>query len=87
MAKPCPRLNNRALLAKKAWRLLHSTSSLTYSVLKGKYFPHSDFLEANLGWSPSLIWQSIIWGRQLLVKGLVGNGASIKVFSYIPVAS
>jgi hypothetical protein len=35
---------NLALLGKHGWRLLTSPDSLCYRVLKGRYFPNSDFI-------------------------------------------
>ncbi|XP_028115672.1 uncharacterized protein LOC114313490 [Camellia sinensis] len=45
---------NRAMLAKKAWRLLKHPESLVAQLLKSWYFPTSSVLDASLGCNPSL---------------------------------
>ena len=75
---------NQALLAKQAWRLIHSDDCLMSRVTKAKYFENVDFATAPLGAKPSYAWRSILYGRDLLSKGLkrmVGNGRSLKVWT------
>ncbi|MCI18779.1 RNA-directed DNA polymerase (Reverse transcriptase) [Trifolium medium] len=50
---------NEALLAKQGWRLLTNPQSLVATVLKAKYFPHGQFLQAKQGHRSSYSWQSI----------------------------
>jgi hypothetical protein len=52
-------------------------------ILRAKYYPHSSFLEAQLGSKPSFVWRSLFNSRDLLLKGLiwrVGNGQSIRIW-------
>ncbi|CAL2255941.1 unnamed protein product [Prunus armeniaca] len=73
---------NKAMVAKQAWRILENPTSLVAKILKARYFPDYDFMQASLGSSPSLIWKSILWGREVIEGGLlwrVGNGVSIRV--------
>jgi hypothetical protein len=82
-------LFNQAMLGKQAWRLLTETSSLCTRVLKGRYFPDTDFLSANKPRSSSYTWRSILFGRELLLRGLiwgVGNGELISIMgdSWVP---
>ncbi|XP_060968579.1 uncharacterized protein LOC115710349 [Cannabis sativa] len=58
---------NLAMLAKQGWRLLCNPNSLLSRVYKARYFPHSDFLSADLGSNPSFVWRSI-WSAQNLLK-------------------
>ncbi|KAL0863670.1 hypothetical protein Bca101_042788 [Brassica carinata] len=72
---------NQALLAKQAWRLIHMEECLMAKVLKGKYFGAERFLDVQLGDKVSYAWKSILFGRELLVKGLkhsVGDCTSIR---------
>jgi hypothetical protein len=76
-------LFNLALLARQAWRILQDPSSLSARILKAKYFPASDFLQAELGSSPSQVWRAIVEGKGILAPGLirrVGNDASTHIW-------
>jgi hypothetical protein len=64
-------LFNLALLAKQVCRLLQEPSSLSARILKAICFPNGDFLEAELGSSPSKIWRSIFDGREVLAHGII----------------
>ncbi|XP_062021223.1 uncharacterized protein LOC133737733 [Rosa rugosa] len=76
-------LFNQALLGKQGWRLMMYPDSLVARMLKAKYFPWDDFMEAELGSSPSYLWRSFLWGRELLRKGVrwrIGDGKEVRVF-------
>jgi len=82
-------LFNLALLAKQAWRILTEESSLSARIIKAVYFPNVDFLDANLGSSPSRIWRSILDGREVLERGLIrrirtGESTHIWQMNWIP---
>uniref|UniRef100_A0A803QDA7 Reverse transcriptase domain-containing protein n=1 Tax=Cannabis sativa TaxID=3483 RepID=A0A803QDA7_CANSA len=71
-----------SLLFTKAWRILTTPDSLVGQILKAKYFKRNDFLHASTGHSPSFCWRSILWGRDLLIKGLiwkVGDGTLVNI--------
>ncbi|KAL5794438.1 hypothetical protein ACOSP7_003032 [Xanthoceras sorbifolium] len=77
------------MLAKQGWRILSSLSSLLARVLMARYFPNSSFLESKVGRLPSFTWRSILWSRDVLLKGLrwkIGNGESVRVYkdSWLP---
>lgn len=74
---------NQVLLAKQGWRLLMEPDSLCARVLRSRYYPNGVFISANLGSKLSYAWRSILFGRELLSKGLrrsVGSGESINVW-------
>ena len=74
---------NMALLAKQGWRLQTNQNSLVYWVLKARYFPRCDFIEASLGNNPSYLWHSIMSAQNLVRDGArwrVGNGNNIRIW-------
>lgn len=53
-------------------------------LFKSKYFSAGDFIQARPGNNCSFVWRSLLWGRELFVKGIrcrVGNGRNIQVFN------
>lgn len=62
---------NLAMLAKQGWRLLTETTSLSYRLLKAKYFQNKDFLHASIHPNdyPSFTWSSIMKAQHLIRDG------------------
>jgi len=74
---------NKALLAKQGWRIMQEPNSMATQILKAKYFPSSNFLEAPMGSKPSFAWRSLCNAKDLLSQGLVwriGDGNSVKIW-------
>lgn len=44
---------NTAMLAKEGWSILTEANSLVSKIMKARYFPNTDFLNAELGANPS----------------------------------
>ncbi|XP_056864399.1 uncharacterized protein LOC130511429 [Raphanus sativus] len=75
---------NVAMLAKNAWRILTSPSSLLARLLLGKYCHSTSFLSATCPKSASHGWRGVIAGCQLLKLQLgkaIGNGNTTKVWT------
>lgn len=75
---------NQALLAKQMWRLHYNANPLLSAVFKARYYKHTDSLDANRGYNPSLPWRSIWSAKSLLIEGLgwrVGRGDRIHIQS------
>ena len=75
---------NDALLAKQAWRLLHNNDSLFYRVFKMKFFPNCSFWEAQESSTGSHAWNSILKGRDVLLKGArwrIGCGEAVSIWN------
>jgi hypothetical protein len=75
-------LFNQAMLGRQCWRLITEPNSLCARVLKARYFPNCDVMDAPQPRSSSYTWRSIQFGMKLVKKGLhwgLGNGAKIKI--------
>uniref|UniRef100_A0A803PAJ6 RNase H type-1 domain-containing protein n=1 Tax=Cannabis sativa TaxID=3483 RepID=A0A803PAJ6_CANSA len=73
---------NQALLAKQGWKLITMPDCLLARVMKALYFSNGNFFEAKLGHYGSAIWKSILWGREILIKGsrwCIGDGRTIRI--------
>ena len=82
---------NKAMLAKQCWSLLSDPDSLCAQVLRAKYYPDGDLMNASLKKDSSYTWQSIMAGMKTFKLGAIwrpGNGASIDIWSdqWIPQA-
>ncbi|MCH84159.1 ribonuclease H protein, partial [Trifolium medium] len=74
---------NEALLAKQGWRILTEPNSLVARIMKAKYFPNGNFLQATQVQRSSYSWQSIQKASWILKKGcfwLVENGQNINIW-------
>ncbi|KAA3481168.1 reverse transcriptase [Gossypium australe] len=77
-------LFNKALLAKQVWRIITHPHCLLARVLKARYFPFIDVLNANVGSYPSFTWRSICNAREVIAEGMVwrvGSGAQINIWN------
>ena len=74
---------NLAMLAKQVWRLIANPDSLCAQILRAKYYPSGDILQAGLKSGSSFTWQSLVAGIQTFKRGCiwrVGNGNSIDIW-------
>uniref|UniRef100_A0A803NWY3 RNase H type-1 domain-containing protein n=1 Tax=Cannabis sativa TaxID=3483 RepID=A0A803NWY3_CANSA len=73
---------NQSLLAKQGWKIINNPHSLLARVLKACYYTNSNFLEAKVGGYGSFMWRSILWGRQIIDKGIrwrVQSGREVRI--------
>jgi hypothetical protein len=74
---------NLALLGKHGWRLITHPDSLCARILKTKYYPDTDFMQAIVPQSSSATWRAIVAGREALAMGMlkrIGEGSSISIW-------
>jgi hypothetical protein len=73
-----------AMVAKQGWHIMMNPGTLVARIFKARYFPHSSFLEANVGNNPSYVWRCLWKSRCVLTLGCrwrIGDGSTIKVMS------
>lgn len=74
---------NIAILAKQGWRLLIEANPLVSAVMKARYYPDRNVLNAKLGANPSYVWRGIVQGLEALRAGVrrkIGNGMETMVW-------
>jgi len=57
---------NLSMLGKQGWKLMDDSNPLVTRILKAKYYPIRDFLEARLGHNPSYTCKSL-WSTQFFL--------------------
>lgn len=72
---------NKALLAKQMWRLIQYPNSIMAKAFKARYFRNSDIMVAEIGYRPSYVCRSLLWGRDLIQKGLCWRVGDEKLIS------
>ncbi|KAF5458730.1 hypothetical protein F2P56_022740 [Juglans regia] len=75
---------NKAMLAKQGWMLQQNVNSLAAKIFKEKYYKHSQFIGAKLGYKPSFMWRSLLDAQDLIKAGMVwsvGNGRRISIWN------
>lgn len=75
-------LFNQTLIAKQCWKIITQANSLIARFFKFIYFTSSSFQETSFHPRNSMVWKGILWGKQLLDKGL---GWRIENDSQIPI--
>lgn len=75
---------NVSMLAKQGWRILNNVNPLVSAIMKARYFPNKDFLNAELGANPSFVWRSILSAQEVVKAGCrrkIGNGENTSVWN------
>lgn len=71
------------MLAKQGWRLLLCDDLLVSRVLRARCYRRVNLLDGAFDINRSYNWRSILWGRELLQRGIrwrVGSGDKIRVY-------
>jgi hypothetical protein len=74
---------NKALLGKQCWRIIQNQESLIARVFKSRYFPRTNFMEAQIGYQPSYAWRSMFSVKKVMEMGLrwtIGNGQNVRIW-------
>lgn len=80
---------NLALLGKQIWRVICFPNSLLSRILKAKYFPSCDILDAAPKNNTSFTWKSICHAMDLVRRGIgwrIGAGVDVDIWkdNWIP---
>ncbi|XP_074378282.1 putative mitochondrial protein AtMg00310 [Apium graveolens] len=81
----CLRDFNMAMMGKQCWRLLTNPDSLVARVYKARYYADKDFMEVELGNSPSFIWRCVWEAKKVISSGScwrIGNGKNVSILQH-----
>lgn len=73
---------NMGMLAKQGCRLITEPHTLVARMLKAKYLPNENFLDAQLNSCASYCWKSMCTFREVIRRGSrwqIGGGHSIRI--------
>lgn len=73
---------NLDLLGKQCWKLVNEPSALVSRILKARYYPNNNFLQASRTGGASYTWSDIWEAKEEMKKGLrwvVGDGKLINI--------
>ncbi|XP_026384758.1 uncharacterized protein LOC113280330 [Papaver somniferum] len=73
-------LNNLAMLVRNAWKIIENPDCMLTKILKVRYFPRTDFLNANCPDKCSWTWKCLHAIKELIkpfVSWIVGDGKFI----------
>ena len=73
---------NDSLLAKQVWWLLKNSDSLFPKVFKAHFFPNCTFMEAKHTSGGSHAWNSILHGRDVLLRAANGGLGMERLWAY-----
>ena len=76
---------NQDLLDKQVWRIMQNPNFLMSRILKARYFANETILTAVQRKKAFYAWKSLLFGRDLLMKGLrviIGKGSSIDMWNH-----
>lgn len=59
---------NVAMLAKQGWRLLNNSNPLVTNLMRAKYYPDGDFLNAKLEQNSSYVWRSAMAAKNVITR-------------------
>jgi hypothetical protein len=71
------------MLSRQAWHLVQFPDSLCAQILRAKYYPNGDVLEAKAEQGISYTWRGILHGIDLLKQGVIwriGDGTQVRIW-------
>lgn len=74
---------NLDMLAKQCSRLLQQSNGIVSRIMKARYYPNTQLLNAKLGNNPSYVWRSLIAAMEVVKAGSrrqIGDGKDTRIW-------